>query len=71
MGFVGKWEDGCDEYYELSGENSQTVRQAIGDELDDIFGISESMAEYEEENEEDLHKWVREGGKQLELKEQQ
>jgi hypothetical protein len=62
MGFVGKWEEGSDDYYELSGENSQTVRSAIGDELDDMFGISESMREYEEENaEEELTEWLKDG----------
>jgi hypothetical protein len=63
MGYVGKWEDGCDDYYEYSGENSNTVRAAIGDELDDMFGISESMAEYEAENEEeeDLTEWLKDG----------
>ena len=61
MGFVGKFEDGCDDFYEYGGETSKTVRAAIGDELDDMFGISESMAEYEAENEEELTQWVREG----------
>jgi len=49
MCFVGKWEDGCDDYYEFGGENSDTVREAIGEELDDYFGISENMAEWESE----------------------
>ena len=57
MGFVGKFtgdaEDYNDEYYEYSGETSETVREAIGPELDDYFGISEEMAQWEEENEED------------------
>jgi hypothetical protein len=62
MGYVGKWEDGCDDYYEYSGENSNTIRAAIGDELDDMFGISESMAEYEAENEEEeLTEWLKDG----------
>lgn len=62
MGFVGKYDNGFDDYYELSGFDSKTVRQAIGDDLDDFFGISESMAEYEEENpEEDLYRWTVEG----------
>ena len=63
MGFVGKWEDGCDDYYEYSGENSNTIRAAVGDELDDMFGISESMAEYEAEQEEDeeLTEWIKDG----------
>lgn len=50
MGFVGKWDDGVDEFYEYGGETSATVREAIGEELDDYFCISESMAEWEEEN---------------------
>jgi hypothetical protein len=62
MGFVGKFEDGHDDYYELSGETSETVRAAIGDELDDFWGISESMAEYEADNEEEeLTEWIKDG----------
>ena len=68
MGFCGKFEDGCDDYYEYSGENSTTVRAAIGDELDDMFGISESMAEYEAENEEEeLTEWIKDGKEKLGL----
>lgn len=62
MCFVGKYEAGFEEYHEYSGEKSSTVRAAIGDDLDDFFGISESMAEYEIDNEEeDLTQWIREG----------
>jgi hypothetical protein len=63
MGYCGKWEDGYDEYYEYSNETSKTVRAAIGSDLDDMFGISESMAEYEAENEEeeDLTEWLKDG----------
>lgn len=66
MGFVGKWEDGIDDCYEYDGETAATVRAAIGDELDDMFGISESMAEYEAENEEeeDLTEWIKDGVEQ-------
>ncbi len=53
MCFVGKWDNGVDEYYEYNGETSATVRESIGAELDDYFCISESMAEWEEENQED------------------
>jgi len=42
-----------DEYYEYGGETSDTVRDVIGEELDDYFGISENMAQYESENEEE------------------
>jgi hypothetical protein len=53
MGFVGKWEDGVDDYAEYSDATSATVREVIGEELDDMWGISESMAEWEEENQEE------------------
>jgi len=67
MGYCGKFEDGSDEYYEYSGEKSDTVRAAIGDELDDMFGISESMAEYEAENEEELTEWIKDGAEKKAL----
>lgn len=53
MAFVGKWEDGVDDYYEYGGESSETVRNVIGEELDDMFNISEEMAQYEAEENED------------------
>lgn len=49
MAFVGKWDNGVDDCYEYSGYTSDTVREAIGAELDDMFCISEEMAQYEEE----------------------
>ena len=65
MAYVGKWEDGIDDCYEYGGEKAATVRAAIGDELDDMFGISESMAEYEAENEEEeLTEWIKDGVEQ-------
>ena len=68
MAFVGKFEDGIDDYYEYSGENSQSVRDAIGDDLDDFWGISEQMAEYEAENEEeDLTVWIKDGAEKRKL----
>ena len=55
MQFVGKFtgdEDSEDDaYFEYGGETSATIREAIGAELDDYFGISEEMAQYEEEEE--------------------
>lgn len=57
MAFCGKWsgneEDFFDDYYEYSGETSATVREVIGDELDDFWCISEDMAQWEEENAEE------------------
>ena len=65
MGYCGKFVDGSDDYHEYGGEKSDTVRAAIGDDLDDMFGISESMAEYEAENEqEELTEWIRDGVEQ-------
>lgn len=50
--YEGNEEDDYDDYYEYSGETSETIRQAVGEELDDFWGLSERMAEWEEmENE--------------------
>lgn len=63
MNFAGGWEDGVDDHHSLDGLNSKTVRASVGDELDDIFAIGESMAEYEAENEEEeeLTEWIKDG----------
>lgn len=50
MCFVGKWDNGADQCYEYSKATADTVRDMIGAELDDYFGISDEMAQYEEEN---------------------
>lgn len=54
MAFAGKWsdEDG-DQYYELDGMTSDQVRKELPDDLDDVMAISENMANWEEENEEE------------------
>jgi len=52
MCFAGIWEDGADDYYDLSGMDSKQVAETLPVELDEAYGISESMAEWEEENEE-------------------
>ncbi len=61
MGYVGKWDNGSDVYFDYGGCNSKTVRDEIGEELDDYFGISESMAEYEEEEKDDVEVWYEAG----------
>jgi hypothetical protein len=61
MGFVGRWYYGNDEYYEIGGETSETVRDVIGDELDEEYGISETMAEYEEMDKDQTTQWYEEG----------
>jgi hypothetical protein len=55
MAFVGRYtiEEGEeeDEYHDYGGFTSETVRDAIGADMDDMWAISENMAEWEEENE--------------------
>jgi hypothetical protein len=63
MAYAGIWEDGNDDYYDLSGMKSHDVEDQLPSELDEAFGISECMREYEEENQEDedLTEWLKEG----------
>jgi hypothetical protein len=52
MAFAGITDENGDETYEISG-TAEWVRENIPEELDDMFGISESIAEYEAENAEE------------------
>ena len=49
--FAGVYEDGEDACYGLEGTSAE-VKESIPQELDEAFGITESMAEFEEENDE-------------------
>ena len=62
MAYCGTWdsETGDDEY-NLEGMSSQQVIDEIPVELDEAFGISECIAEYEAEEEEELTAWIKEG----------
>ena len=64
MAFAGLWEDGDDDHYELGNMTSTEVAQQLPMGLDDLFGISETMAEYEAENEEELTEWLKDGVEQ-------
>ncbi len=64
MAYAGRWEDGNDEYYDLGGMNSAQAEADLPSELDEAFSISESMAEYEAENEEELTEWIKDGVEQ-------
>ena len=59
--FMGLWEDGVDDCYQPSDYKSTDDfwQDGIGSTLDDIFNITESMAEYEEEERlnEDVYKY--------------
>jgi hypothetical protein len=61
MAYVGKYDNGCDDCYDYSGHDSKTVVDAIGEELDEMFGISESMREYEEEEKDEVQVWYEDG----------
>jgi hypothetical protein len=52
MCFAGIWDNGDDDYYEYSDMNSQEVSDTLPIELDEAFCISEQMAEWECDNEE-------------------
>ena len=62
--FMGCWDNGDDDCYAPSELNSKSDfwNDGIGAELDDMFNITESMAEYEAEeeaNKEDVHEYVK------------
>lgn len=53
MAYAGIWEDGNDDFYEYGGMNSEQIAAELPAELDEAFCISESVAEWEEENKEE------------------
>ena len=61
MCFCGIYDENGDDYYELNDMNSAEVADALPSELDEMFGISECMAEYEAENKDELEEWYEEG----------
>ena len=61
MGFCGIWEDRDDDYYDISGMSSQQVIDDVPEELDECFGISECIANYEEDESEELTEWYQDG----------
>jgi hypothetical protein len=52
MGFCGKYEDGEDDYFEITG-NSEWVKDRIPADIDECFAISDSMADWEDEEKEE------------------
>ena len=72
MAFVGKCEASpefgmTDDCFDIGGLNSTTVVDEIGEELDEMFGISESMAEYEAEEMDEVQEWYEDGVEKLGL----
>ena len=66
MSFAGIWENGTDDLFE-GIEGSKDAEDRLPDVLNEMFNISESLAEAERENEEDLTRWVKEGIAQREV----
>jgi hypothetical protein len=60
MGYAGAFSNGADEELNLEGMSADEVEQNYP-ELDEAFCISESMREYEAENEEELTAWIKDG----------
>ena len=53
MCFAGIYDENGDDYYDLSDMNSEQVKEELPEVLDEMFGISECMAEYEAEEAEE------------------
>ena len=60
MGYAGVYSEDCDVEISLDGLSADDIERDHPD-LDECFGISESMREYEAENEEELTAWVKTG----------
>jgi hypothetical protein len=60
MAFAGTYTEGCDDEVSLEGMTADEIERDYP-ELDECFGISESIREYEAENEEELTAWIKDG----------
>jgi hypothetical protein len=54
MAFAGRWEDGCDDYYNYNSMTSEQIADELPDDLDETFDISGQVAEWEAEDEENI-----------------
>jgi len=64
MGYAGAFSNGTDEELNLEGMSADEIEQEYP-ELDEAFGISECMREYEAENEqEELTEWIKDAVEQ-------
>jgi len=66
MCYAGEFTDGCDQEICLEGMSADDIEQEHP-ELDECFGISESIREYEAENEEELTAWIKDGAEKKAL----
>jgi hypothetical protein len=68
MAYAGAYGDGNDEEINLEGMSANDIENHYP-EIDEAFGIAESIREYEAENEEELTTWIKDGAeKRAELK---
>lgn len=58
--YAGIWDNGQDDYYNTTN-GSKEARKILPQELEDAFAISDSLEEYERENEEELTLWIKDG----------
>jgi hypothetical protein len=54
MAFCGIYDENGDNYYDIGGMNSEQVAEELPSELDEMFCISEQIAEYEEEENQEI-----------------
>lgn len=66
MGYAGCYDANGDEEINLEGLSADDIERDYP-ELDDCFGISESMREYEAENQEELTAWIKDGAEKKAL----
>jgi hypothetical protein len=52
MAFCGVFDNGVDDHYDYGGMNSDQIAEYLPQDLDDYFGISSSVADWESENQE-------------------
>jgi len=61
--FAGIYDDMGDNCYDLAGMSADEAHDSLPPELDDAFGISDTMYETEAENEDEVTTWYKEGVK--------
>jgi hypothetical protein len=66
MGYAGAYDEGGDQEINLEGLSADDIERDHP-ELDEAFGISESIREYEAENEEELTAWIKDGAEKKAL----
>ena len=68
MAYCGTWDSETgDNEYSLEGMSADQVADELPSELDEAFGISECIREYEEEETEELTEWIKDGVEKTKL----